>query len=120
MQCCAPDDPAGFRHSRLPKILAEIHVVCNNSKLDSDRLFPAGRPKAKRGQAPRERQRLGFRKVRDEDDGSPKSLKTTIFMSASSLATLSATPVPREYGVHVTSWRPHGPCYAGAAKRCEW
>jgi len=77
--------------------LAEIHVVCNNSKLDSDWLFPAGRPEAKRGQAPGERQGLGFPKVGNEKDGSGENPKDHNFhvgvltMSRPTLGTLSAT-----------------------------
>jgi hypothetical protein len=69
MQWCAPDDPAGFRRSRLPKILAEIQVVCNDSKLDLDRPFLGGRPETKRCQPPGQRPHLRFRKVCDEKDG---------------------------------------------------
>jgi hypothetical protein len=55
----------------LPKILAEIQVVCNDSKLGFGGLFLAGRPEAKRGQSPGQRLRLRFRK--NEQNGSGKN-----------------------------------------------
>src|SRR5262245_55199727 len=97
MQCCAPDDPAGFRRSRLPKILTEIQVVCNDSKLAFDGPFLAGRPEAKRSQPPGQCPRLRFRKVCDEQNGSCKNSKDhnshidALARSCPTLRTLSAT-----------------------------